>query len=80
MRENGFQDRTKVLLGTVDDVPAVPPLDAATLFGVLHHVPGDEAKRTILCALAVCLKPGAPLILALRRDRVSVAQPSRLLS
>jgi tRNA (cmo5U34)-methyltransferase len=31
---------------------------------VLHHLPGDDAKRHILRSLAVRLEPGAPLILA----------------
>jgi len=51
-------------LGTVDDLPVAEPYDAATLIGVLHHLPGDQAKRDILAALAARLKPGAPLILA----------------
>ncbi len=40
------------------------PFDAATLIGVLHHLPGDDAKSTILRSLAARLNPGAPLILA----------------
>jgi tRNA (cmo5U34)-methyltransferase len=48
----------------VDDLPIDEPFDAATLIGVLHHLPGDEAKRAILRSLALRLKPGAPLVLA----------------
>jgi tRNA (cmo5U34)-methyltransferase len=64
LTETGLIDRTEVLLGTVDDLPVDRRFDAATLIGVLHHLPGDEAKRHILRSLATRLKPGAPLILA----------------
>ena len=60
----GLADRTEVVLGTVDDLPADPAFDAATLIGVLHHVPGDAPKQALLRAMAARLKPGAPLILA----------------
>jgi tRNA (cmo5U34)-methyltransferase len=62
--EAGLSDRTEVVLGTVDDLPMDVDYDAATLIGVLHHLPGDDAKRGILRALATRLKPDAPLILA----------------
>ena len=55
---------TKVHLGYVDDLPDGHRFDAATLIGVLHHLPGDEAKRHILRSIAARLLPGAPLILA----------------
>ncbi|MBN9068574.1 MAG: class I SAM-dependent methyltransferase, partial [Rhizobiales bacterium] len=64
LSEHNLLDRTNIILGTVDDVPASEPFDAATLIGVLHHLPGDEAKRSILAALCKRLKPGAPLVLA----------------
>lgn len=64
LREKGLLERTEVVLGTVDDLPAEPAFDGATLIGVLHHLPGEQAKRDILRALALRLKPGAPLILA----------------
>jgi tRNA (cmo5U34)-methyltransferase len=64
LTEAGLLDRTEVVLGTVDDLLPDRRFDAATLIGVLHHLPGDEAKRAILRSLAVRLKPGAPLILA----------------
>jgi tRNA (cmo5U34)-methyltransferase len=56
--------RTTVILGRVDDLPAGEAFDAATLIGVLHHLPGNEAKVSILKAIASRLKPGAPFILA----------------
>jgi len=64
LNETGLIDRTEVVLGTVDDLPIDRQFDAATLIGVLHHLPGDEVKREILRSLATRLKPGAPLILA----------------
>lgn len=64
LKQTGLIDRTEVHLGYVDDLPPETRFDAATLIGVLHHLPGDDAKRAILRSLAVRLKPGAPLILA----------------
>ncbi len=52
------------MLGVVADLPAEVRFDAATLIGVLHHLPGDEAKQAILRDIAQRLKPGAPLVLA----------------
>lgn len=64
LTEAGLMDRTNVILGTVDDLSPGALFDGATLIGVLHHLPGEEAKRDILRSLARRLKPGAPLILA----------------
>src|SRR5690242_20401724 len=60
----GLLDRTELHLGYVDDLLGGEPFDAATLIGVLHHLPGDDAKRAILRSLAVRLRPDAPLVLA----------------
>ena len=60
----GLGQRTVVHQGYVDDLPASEPFAAATLIGVLHHLPGEPAKRAILAAIAARLRPGAPLILA----------------
>lgn len=60
----GLAERTTFRLALVSDLPAEPQFDGATLIGVLHHLPGREAKRAILADLALRLKPGAPLILA----------------
>jgi tRNA (cmo5U34)-methyltransferase len=60
----GLAARTDVRLGYVDGLPADAIFDAATLIGVLHHLPGPEAKANILKSIAKRLKPGAPLILA----------------
>ena len=57
-------ERTRLHLGTVEDLAADASYDAATLIGVFHHLAGDEAKRQIFRAIAAHLKPGAPLIVA----------------
>ena len=67
LKESGFIDRAEIHYGHIDDLPLNKRFDAATLIGVLHHLPGDDAKRSILCSLAARLKPGAPLILACNR-------------
>ena len=64
LEEHGLAGRTETHLGYVDDLADVRCFDAATLIGVLHHLPGDEAKRHTLHAIAARLKRGAPLILA----------------
>ncbi|MDT2021816.1 class I SAM-dependent methyltransferase [Methylocella sp. CPCC 101449] len=60
----GLMDRTEVVVGAVADLPSDRQFDAATLIGVLHHLPGREAKQAILRDIATRLKPGAPFILA----------------
>lgn len=60
----GLMDRTEVVVGAVADLPSDRQFDAATLIGVLHHLPGREAKQAILHDIATRLKPGAPFILA----------------
>lgn len=62
--EVGMSGRTTLILGRVEQLERAPAFDAATLIGVLHHLPGDDAKRDILEEIALRLKPGAPLILA----------------
>lgn len=62
--EAGLAERTDAILGNVDNLPLDRKFDAATLMGVLHHLPGHEAKAAILGDIALRLKPGAPLILA----------------
>nr|WP_216295815.1 class I SAM-dependent methyltransferase [Delftia acidovorans]MCA1071977.1 tRNA (cmo5U34)-methyltransferase [Delftia acidovorans] len=53
----------------VQDLPAGTVFDAATLIGVLHHVPDDADKLQLLQALSARLAPGAPFILACNRHR-----------
>lgn len=64
LREQDLLNRTQTHLGYVEDLPATEYFDAATLIGVLHHLPGDEAKETILRSVATRLKPDAPFVLA----------------
>ncbi|QAX85436.1 SAM-dependent methyltransferase [Pseudomonas sp. DTU12.3] len=64
LQANDLLHRTQVHLGQVEDLPADESFDAATLIGVLHHLPGDAAKLQILQAVQARLKPGAPLIVA----------------
>ncbi|MFZ6644831.1 class I SAM-dependent methyltransferase [Undibacterium sp. TJN25] len=65
--EAGMTPKVEAIAGTVADLPQQARFDAATLIGVLHHLPGDDAKRAILHEMARRLKPGAPLILACNR-------------
>lgn len=64
LQRTGLDRRTHAVLGEVQDVPAQPRFDAATLVGVLHHLPGRQAKQAILRSIADRLPSGAPLILA----------------
>ena len=64
LQANALLDRVDLHLGRVEDLPADQPYDAATLIGVLHHLPGDAAKQQILRAIQLRLKPGAPLVVA----------------
>ncbi|CAM3774857.1 Methyltransferase family protein [Pseudomonas reidholzensis] len=57
-------DRTDIVHGDVEGLVAAQSYDAATLIGVLHHVPGDDAKHQLLRSIHAHLKPGAPLIVA----------------
>ncbi|AGK50984.1 MULTISPECIES: class I SAM-dependent methyltransferase [Burkholderia] len=63
--------------GYVDDLPAHARFDGATLIGVLHHLPGDDAKAALLGSIARRLKPGAPLVVACNHRRY--AEHPRLL-
>jgi tRNA (cmo5U34)-methyltransferase len=60
----GLTDRAEAVLGHVADLPASRDFDAATLIGVLHHLPGEAAKLGILRDIALRLKANAPLVLA----------------
>lgn len=60
----GLGGRTHARLGRVADLPDERGFDAATLIGVLHHLPGQAAKLGLLGDIASRLRPGAPLVLA----------------
>jgi tRNA (cmo5U34)-methyltransferase len=62
--EAGLAGRTKAVLGEVRDLPLRRAFDAATLIGVLHHIPDENTKLAVLKDIAQRLKPQAPLILA----------------
>lgn len=64
LKQQGLSDRIDLHAGTLDALPRAEPFDAAMMLGVLHHLPGDEAKRAILDEIAARLPAGAPLILA----------------
>ena len=58
----GLLDRTALIESGVETLPDTQH-DAATLIGVLHHLPDAAARIGLLAAIAQRLKPGAPLIL-----------------
>ena len=64
LEEAGLTGRTTFHAGYVGDLPRDVPFDAATLIGVLHHVPGDAAKHELLTSIAERMRSGAPLTLA----------------
>ncbi|MBO9647753.1 MAG: class I SAM-dependent methyltransferase [Variovorax sp.] len=63
----GLSSRTQAFDGTVDALPGDDRFDAATLIGVLHHIPEQHDKDEILKELYKRLKPGAPLVVACNR-------------
>lgn len=64
IEEAGLAQRADFHRGYVDDLPRGAVFDGATLIGVLHHVPGNEAKHSLLASISERLRPGSPLILA----------------
>lgn len=62
--EAGIADQVKIVSGSVSDLNAALLFDAAVMIGVLHYLPGVEAKHEILAETAMRLKPGSPLIVA----------------
>ena len=64
LADAGISDRVETVLGAVADLNPVPSFDAAIMIGVLHHLPGDAAKRDILAQIAARLRPGAPFVVA----------------
>lgn len=64
LKAQGLGDKVDLHLGTLDAFAGDELFDAAMMLGVLHHLPGDDAKSAILKAIADRIAPGAPLILA----------------
>lgn len=60
----GLEERVTLRVGYADDLPAGDRFDGATLLLVLHFLPDDGSKLTLLRAIAARLQPGAPLVLA----------------
>lgn len=67
LADRGMEGFMETHLGTIESLPSGQIFDAAMLLGVLHHLPGDDAKRSVLAAIADRLKAGSPLILACNR-------------
>ena len=65
----GLSDRVQAVPCTVEDLAPDTVFDAATLIGVLHHIPEDTDKQRLLDTLSARLAPGAPFILACNRHR-----------
>lgn len=62
--EASLSERVELRRGDLASVAPAAGFDAAVMIGVLHHLPGDAAKRHLLDNLAARLRDGAPLILA----------------
>jgi tRNA (cmo5U34)-methyltransferase len=60
----GLAGRVTCISGDLSSVAGDAVFDAAIMIGVLHHLPGDAAKRDIMRQLAARLKDGAPLVVA----------------
>ena len=58
LTQKGLATQTDFRPGYVDDLPLDSRFDAATLIGVLHHQPGDKAKRQLLKSIASRLSSG----------------------
>lgn len=62
--QHGLEQRVKLILGTIDDVPqSETKFDAASCILVLHFIQDVEEKLKLLKGIKVRLKPGAPFVL-----------------
>ena len=64
LTEAGVADRVEFIEGSLEEIARDSSFDAAMMIGVLHHLPGEIAKREIMAELAGKLKAGAPLVFA----------------
>lgn len=64
LAKSGLAARVSCIAGDLSSVAGDTVFDAAIMIGVLHHLPGDAAKRDIMRQLATHLKDGAPLVVA----------------
>ncbi len=60
----GLAGRVETVAGLIADLDPSPSFDVAIMIGVLHHLPGNEAKQSILAQIAKRLHSGAPLVVA----------------
>lgn len=60
--EAGAGDDVSLQLGYASDAPTAPPYDAATLINVLHFVPDDGGKASLLADIARRLRPGGVFV------------------
>lgn len=58
-----LQDRVQLYQGYIDSLPQNEQYDAATLILVLHFLPDDGAKLSLLKSISERLQPGASFIL-----------------
>lgn len=58
-----LEKRINLRLGKVADLPRDQKYDAATLILVMHFLPDDGSKLSLLQDIAALLKPGAALVL-----------------
>jgi tRNA (cmo5U34)-methyltransferase len=63
LRAAGLGGRVQLHRGYAHDLPAEPAFDAATLISVMHFLPDDGAKLSLLESIASRLRPGAPFAL-----------------
>jgi tRNA (cmo5U34)-methyltransferase len=62
----GLLERTSLHACELRDLARGPLFDGAQMIGVLHHLPGDEARLALLREIAGRLKPGAPFVIGCR--------------
>ncbi|WP_438029849.1 SAM-dependent methyltransferase [Sorangium sp. So ce233] len=62
----GLLERTSLHAGELRDLARGPLFDGAQMIGVLHHLPGEEARLELLREIAGRLKPGAPFVIGCR--------------
>ncbi|AUX34893.1 MULTISPECIES: cyclopropane-fatty-acyl-phospholipid synthase family protein [Sorangium] len=62
----GLLERTSLHACELRDLARGPLFDGAQMIGVLHHLPGDEARVALLREIAGRLKPGAPFVIGCR--------------
>lgn len=64
VQKAGLKDRVEFMIGELAEVPSEPKFDAAIMIGVLHHIPDDIGKSTLLSEVSKRLRSGGSLVLA----------------